>query len=241
MISIIIPAYNEEKRLSRTIVDLSSFLKSNNIESEILIVNDGSTDNTSRLDMPASNIRMINLFKNIGKGGAVKEGVLSSMGDIIIFIDSDNSINTGHIKEAVALLDNEYDIVIGSRELKDSITIKDQPRIRKIVGRIFSFLVKLIRLSSIEDTQCGFKAFKSNAAREIFKKAKIKRFAFDVEILCIAKVDGYRVKEIPVKWINNEDSRVTFKSIFVMLLDIIRIRYYLSSGKYGKKNSKRIG
>ena len=240
MISIIIPAYNEEKRLSTTVTNLSSFLKSNNIESEIIIINDGSIDNTSKIDIPNGNTRMINLFKNIGKGGAIKEGVLSSMGDIIIFIDSDNSIDIGHIKDAVSILNNGYDIVIGSRELKDSITIKDQSRIRKTAGRIFRILVKSIGLSSMKDTQCGFKAFKGNIAKEIFKKARIKSFAFDVEILCIAKVDKCKVKEIPVKWTNSEDSRVTLKSIFIMFLDIIRIRYYLSSGKYGKKNNKRI-
>lgn len=239
MISIIIPAYNEEKRLPKTVTDLLLFLKSNNIEAEVIIVNDGSTDNTASSCGTINEIKIINLTQNIGKGGAVKEGVLSSKGDIIIFIDSDNSTDMEHIKDAITLL-NEYDIAIGSRELQGSKIMKDQPIPRKIIGKIFSILVKVFGLSNINDTQCGFKAFRAEVAQEIFKKSKIRRFAFDVEILCIANINGYKAREVPVKWTNNEDSRVTFNSIFGMFIDIIKIRYYLSSGGYGKKNSKRI-
>ncbi|MFA6251961.1 MAG: dolichyl-phosphate beta-glucosyltransferase [Candidatus Paceibacterota bacterium] len=242
MISVIIPVYNEEKRIPRTLDGLFSFLKTNGIEAEVILVNDGSSDNTVKClkTVTLSNLKIINFAKNKGKGAAVREGALSAIGEIIIFMDADGSTRLEHITEVINFLNTGYDVAIGSRELKESKIIKKQSSFRELLGKTFSIMVKTIGLSHITDTQCGFKGFKKEAAKEIFEISKINRFAFDVEILYIANKLGCKIKEIPVKWENDENSKVDLKNIIIMFFDIIKIRFNLSTNKYGKKNSKRI-
>ncbi|MFA5080572.1 MAG: dolichyl-phosphate beta-glucosyltransferase [Candidatus Paceibacterota bacterium] len=238
MISIIIPAFNEEKRLPTTLREIFDFLKSEKITAEVIVVNDGSSDNTSstveNLFREYSGLKLINLEKNKGKGFAVKTGILSAEGNIIIFLDSDNSTSLSHIKDARNMLEQGYDIVIGSREADGAKIIQKQPYLREKIGKTFNFFTKIIKLSEYEDTQCGFKGFKKNTAKDIFSKTKINGFAFDIEVLCIAKNSNYKIREIPVYWKNNIDSKVSLKNIWNIFWDIWKIKFYLIQGKYGK-------
>ncbi|MDD5639543.1 MAG: glycosyltransferase family 2 protein [Candidatus Pacebacteria bacterium] len=238
MISIIIPAFNEEKRLPITLHEIFDFLKSEKMTAEIIVVNDGSFDNTSsvveNLFKEYSRLKLINLEKNQGKGFAVKTGILSAEGKFIIFLDSDNSTSLSHIKDVKNMLEQGYDIVIGSREINGAKIIQKQPYLREKIGKIFNFFTKTIKLSEYEDTQCGFKGFKEDIAKNIFSKTKINGFAFDIEVLCIAKKSNYKIKEIPVYWKDNIDSKVSVKNIWNIFWDIWKIKINLIQGRYGK-------
>ncbi|MCK9393874.1 MAG: dolichyl-phosphate beta-glucosyltransferase [Candidatus Paceibacterota bacterium] len=241
MISIIIPAFNEEKRLLSTLYEIFNYLKLEQIKAEVIIVNDGSTDNTSLIIENVfeefDNLKLINLEKNYGKGFAVKTGVLSASGEIVIFLDADNSTSLSHIKEVVTLIGDGYEVVIGSRDTKGSNVVEKQPLVRLGIGKIFSLFTKNIGLSTYNDTQCGFKGFKSESAKDIFSRTTIRGFAFDIEVLCIAQKYEFRIKELPVKWKNNIESKVRIKNIWDMFWDVWKIKTNLKTGVYDKQEN----
>ena len=237
-LSIVIPAYNEEKRLPKTLESINDYLRKREYDYEILVVNDGSKDKTAEavenLKSRVANLKLIDNKENNGKGFVVRQGMLSAKGDYRLFADADNSTSIDQIEKAWSWLDKGFDIVIGSRDIKGAVLDPPQPWLRQaVLGEGFKLFRKLVvGLWKVEDTQCGFKCFTKKVAEDIFPKCKIDRFAFDAEILVVAKKFGYQIKEIPVYWKNDLESKVKFKSILKMALDLFKIRWNLITGKY---------
>ena len=236
-LSVVIPAYNEEKRLPRTLIEIDKYLRKWSKEYEIIVVNDGSKDGTSdvvrKLQSKIANLKLIDNKENQGKGYVVRQGLLSAQGEIRLFSDADNSTSIDHIEKMLPWFERGFDIVIGSRDIKGAVLDPPQPFFRRFVGNIFNLMVQIIvGLWGIWDTQCGFKAFSEKAAKDILPRCKVDRWAFDPEILIIGKKLGYKIKEVPVRWANDPNSKVKLKSIFRMAWDLFRIRWNLIMRKY---------
>ncbi len=229
-ISIIIPAYNEEYRIGRTLEKIRNFLKKKDYTYEVLVVDDGSTDKTAQTALDSAlckegHLRLIKNEANRGKGYSVKKGIISSLGEYILFSDADLSTPIEQLDKLFGFINNGYDIVIGSRALPDSDVRVHQPWYRERMGKTFNFLVKSMLMKGINDTQCGFKLFKSSLAKEIASNMKLNGFSFDVEMLYLAVKNKYKIKEVPVIWMNSPKSKVSpvFDSTR-MFFDLIRIR-----------------
>jgi dolichyl-phosphate beta-glucosyltransferase len=240
-LSVIIPAYNEEKRLPQTLREIDEYLKKQSFESEIIVVSDGSTDRTvevvRNLMGEIKNLRILDFKENIGKGFGVKEGMLKALGNFRLFTDADNSTTIEQVEKMWPYFEEGYDIAIGSRDVKGAILDPPQPLFRRLTGEVFKYFRKIIvGLWEIEDSQCGFKCFTKEASEDIFPKCKINRFDFDPEILLIAKKLGYKIKEIPIYWKNDLQSKVKLKSMVKMLLDLFKIRLNEIKGFYGKRS-----
>jgi len=228
-LSIIIPAYNEEKRLGKTLETILNYLKKKGYSYEIIIVNDGSTDGTVDIAQEFikfdSNMKIINNDKNMGKGYSVKRGVLEASGEYILFTDSDLSTPIEEFKKLLTPLESGYDIAIGSRSMKESNVVVHQPFYREIIGKIFNKLVKAFVVKGFIDTQCGFKLFKKDAAKNIFNNQKLNGFSFDVEILYLAIKDNLKIKEVPIKWFNSPKSHVSLVgSSYRMFMELLKIK-----------------
>ncbi|MDC1067796.1 glycosyltransferase family 2 protein [Candidatus Kapabacteria bacterium] len=223
-ISIIIPAYNEEDRISDSIISIKEFLTKSSFDSEIIVVDDGSTDNTVS-NCKALGVAVLEQKQNKGKGAAVRRGMLESSGDIKIFTDADLSTPIKEINTILPYFKKGYDVVIGSRALQNELIREHQPWYREAMGKIFNKIVQFLVIKGIRDTQCGFKAFTSEAALNIFSESKIDGFAFDVEALYLASKNNYSVKEVPVEWYNDERSKVDpIKDSIKMFFEIIKIK-----------------
>jgi len=238
-LSVIIPAYNEEMRLPKTLEEIDKYLRNQSYDYEILVVNDGSRDKTvevvTGLTGVIKNLRLIDNKINQGKGAVVRQGMLEAKGDYRLFSDADNSTSIDQIEKMWPEFKRNYDIVIGSRDVKGAVLDPPQPWLRHIVlGEGFKLYRKIvIGLWGFEDTQCGFKCFTKAATENIFPRCRINRFAFDPEFLIIAKKLGYKIKEIPVYWRNDPESKVKFKWMVNMGLDLLKIRWNLIKGIYG--------
>jgi len=234
-ISIVIPAYNEEKRIEPTLKSIITYLKDNFDRYEIIIVDDGSEDKTYEIisKYKSNNIKVLRNEINKGKGYSVKKGILNAKYPLILFTDSDLSTPIEEVKKFIDYINDGYDIVIASRNLKNSKIKVRQPLYRQILGKTFPLLANIIVLKGFKDTQCGFKLFKTDVAKRIVKLQTFEQFSFDVEILVIAKKMGYKIKEAPVVWIDKEGTKVrTFKDGFTMLIDLFKIKYNNVLGKY---------
>lgn len=244
-LSVIIPAYNEEKRLPKTLNEIDNYLSGQDYSYEIIIVNDGSKDKTAQivreLSQKIKNLKLIDNKENHGKGYVVRQGMLEAKGEYRLFTDADNSTSLNQIEKMWPEFEKGYDIVIGSRDIKGAILDPPQSFLRKIIlGKGFRILTQIICGTwGIYDTQCGFKCFKDSCAKDIFPRCQINRFAFDPEILIIAKKLGYKIKEIPVYWKNNPESKVKIKSVFNMFFDLFRIRKNLILDKYNLKQKNK--
>lgn len=238
-LSIIIPAYNEEKRLPKTLAEIDAYLSRQTFDYEILVVDNGSRDKTAEvvrgLENQIKGLKLIPGSSGRGKGFAVKLGMLSAKGDYRVFADADNSTSIDQIEKMWPEFENGYDIVIGSRDIKGAVLDPPQPFLRNfILGEGFKLFRKLaIGLWSVQDTQCGFKGFTARSTVAIFPKSVIAHFAFDPEILIVGKKMGYRIKEIPIYWKNDPDSKVKFQSVLKMAIDILKIKLNLLRGLYG--------
>ncbi|MCM8778967.1 MAG: glycosyltransferase family 2 protein [Candidatus Omnitrophica bacterium] len=233
-LSIVIPAYNEENRLPNTLRKIKDYVERKNFRSEIIVVDDGSTDRTieviQKLDIP--NLKIVSNSTNQGKGAAVKRGVLAARGEYILFTDADNSTPIEELEKFLHRLGKDK-ILIGSRYLKGSKIMIKQPKFRIIIGRLGNYLIQKILPIGIKDTQCGFKLFPRMAAQEIFPRQRVKLFGFDFEILTIAKILGYKIEEIPVIWINSPVSRIRpIRDAFRTFLDLIYVKINLLRGIY---------
>lgn len=237
-LSVIIPAYNEAERIPKTLSLINSYLERQSYEYEILVVNDGSTDNTVSavrdLCSQMRNLKITGYEKNKGKGYAVRFGMLEAKGEYRLFTDADNSTSIDQFENMLPEFEKGCDIVIGSRDIKGAVLDPPQPWIRNFVlGEGFKLYRKImVGLWGIEDTQCGFKAFSGKSANSVFPKCLINRFAFDPEIILIAKKQGYEIKEIPVFWKNDLNSKVKFKHILNMAKDMVKIRWNSIKGFY---------
>lgn len=235
-LSVIIPAYNEEKRLPKTLAAISDYLKKQNYSSEIIVVDADSSDKTAEIARQFS-VKVIELKNSQGKGQAVKEGMLAAQGEFRLFTDADNSTTIDHFEKMRPYLEQGFDVAIGSRDIKGAILDPPQPFFRKfILGKGFRILRKfIIGLWGIQDTQCGFKCFSAKAVSDIFPKITIMGFSFDAEALVLARKFGYKIKEVPVRWVNDLESKVKAAHIIKMLLELVKIRLNFIKGVYGKK------
>ncbi len=238
-LSVIIPAYNEEKRLPSTLKEIDSYLKNQDYDYEILVVNDGSTDGTAELvrEMKIKGLRLIDNKENKGKGGVVRQGMMEAEGNYRLFTDADNSTSIDHIEKMWPLFSQGKEIVIGSRDSKDAKGARQaepQSFLRRLLGNLGNLLIQLVAVPGIWDTQCGFKAFTSGAVLNLFPKQKIDRWGFDIEILFLARIKGYKNKIgiIPVYWINDPDSKVGLKGYLQVFKELFQIRIYHLKGEY---------
>ncbi len=240
-LSVIIPAYNEERRIAKTILDIDKYLSKQKYSYEIIVVDDGSKDRTSfvvsKFQDVVKNLRIILNPQNHGKGYVVRQGMLEAKGDFRVFTDADNSTAIDHIEKMWPFVEQGFEVIIGSRDIKGAVIAVPQPWYRRVLlGDTFNLLVQAIcGLWGIWDTQCGFKGMTKKAVEEILPECKIDRWAFDPEILVVAKKKGYKIKEIPVTWINDLESKVKLKATIKMLLDLLRIRGNMIKGEYGSK------
>ena len=229
-LSVVIPAFNEEKRIRETLSKIELYLIEQDYSYEIIVVDDGSVDNTAELVKNSTtynhSLRLLKNEDNKGKGFSVKRGVLEARGVYILFSDADLSTPIEEIEKLMPWFDKGYDIVIGSRGLPQSNIIIHQPFYRETMGRIFSIIVQILNIRGINDTQCGFKCFRRDVAYQIFPKQTIRGFTFDVEVLYIASNLGNRIKEVPIDWYNSPQTSVNAISDYLkMFIDLLRIRF----------------
>ncbi len=226
MVSVIIPFYNCEKTVNETMRKIEEFKKGNNMSFELIVVNDGSTDNTAKIlsQYISDDIRFVGYEKNRGKGGALREGVMAASGDKIIFTDADLAYGLKHLKEFCIALDDSK-IVIGTR--REDKNINDSYGIRRnAFSRMFSCLVQILLGLDIVDTQCGFKGYQKETAKELFNDLEIYGFGFDLEILAKAKAKNISIKQLPVIMENNsKGSNVNIMADGIkMIFDMFKIR-----------------
>ncbi|NOQ55175.1 MAG: glycosyltransferase [Nanohaloarchaea archaeon] len=232
-ISVIIPVYKEEKRLKQSLPKIVKYLNDNFSRFEIIIALDPPKGNTEQIAKDIyKDIILIESNKNMGKGYSVKQGIVAAKYEIILFVDVDLSTPIEEIGRFMPYL-NTHQVIIGSRNLKDSKITKRQPLLRSTLGNIFPLFVRFLIIKDIKDTQCGFKMFKKETIRPIFSKQKIDGFAFDAELLLIAKKKGYKIKEIPIEWTNSDESRLNvFKDSIRMGIEITKIFINNKRGYY---------
>ncbi len=228
-LSIVIPAYNEEKRIGASLEKILGYLKTKLFASEIIVVDDGSRDRTTDVAAAALEgrvpFRIVRLDANHGKGYAVKAGVLASAGQAILFTDADLSTPIEELDKFLPRLDEGYDVVIGSRALPGCDIRVRQAASREAMGKLFNRLVRLSVMKGCLDTQCGFKVFRRAAAMDLFPRLQTKGFSFDVELLLLARKAGYRIAEVPVVWCDSRPSRVRMvRGSWGMLRELARIR-----------------
>lgn len=241
-LSVIIPTYNEEKRLPKTLAEIDKYLSQQNYDCEIIVVDGGSTDRTAEIVRERfstiRNLKLVEIKNCQGKGKAIKEGMLRAAGEFRVFTDADNSTSIDQVEKMWPWFEKGFDVVVGSRDVKGAVLDPPQPFLRKmILGKGFRLLTQVICGTwGILDSQCGFKGFTKKAAEEIFPKCKITGFAFDPEALVLAKKMGYKIKEIPICWRNDLDSKVKAKDMIKMGLDLLKIRWNLIKGVYEKKS-----
>lgn len=226
-LSIIIPSYNEEKRLPSTLRKISDYLQSQSYDYEILVIDDGSSDNTSSVTKK-SNIPGLSVYRyeqNRGKGFAVNYGVDKAKGKYILMCDADNATPFAQIETFLPNV-HDYQVIIGSRYFENSRANKDRSAVRVFVAKLGNLLTQLILLPGIADTQCGFKLFEGNAAHRIFAHQSIWGWAFDMEILFIAKRMGYKIKVIPVEWNNASGSKIQSPLVFLSTFgELLKIKF----------------
>lgn len=226
-ISIVVPVYNESKRIDN-LPKIVKFFENTGQRSEILIVNDGSTDNTfdKLINLQKKySFKLISYKKNKGKGFAIKKGMLQAKGGYRLFMDIDLSTPLKEYNKFISYFGN-YDVIIGSRRTKGSNIVKHQPRIRESMGRVFTRVSQLILGLKLTDFTCGFKCFSAKSVKEIFSRQKIERWGFDSEILFLANKYGFSIKEIPVSWENNSSSRVKFPQDMIRSFwELLQIRF----------------
>lgn len=240
-LSIIIPAFNEERRLPKAIEQIGSYLSARPLQAEILVVDDGSSDATPKLiesylgKYPG--LRLITNDRNRGKGFSVRHGMLEARGEIALFTDADLSTPIEEADKLLAALrENGFDAAIGSRALDRSLIEVHQSAFRERAGTFFNRLVRRIAGIGFSDTQCGFKAFRRERTRIIFQQQRIERFGFDPEILFLAKRHGLRVAEIPVQWSHDSGTKVNvIKDGIRMFLELLVIRWNSLRGFYPVK------
>lgn len=232
-LSIVIPAYNEERRIIKTLARIYAYLGKTGIDGEIIVVDDGSTDRTSPLVKAFikehGRTSLLVNPANFGKGFSVRRGVLTASGEYVLFTDADNSTPIQELNKMLPCLESgEADVLIGSRSLEGSRIKISQLWFRSAMGKVFNYFVRSFLYGDFLDTQCGFKCFTRKAAHGIFGIQRFNGFSFDIEVLYIAKMKGYRIKEIPVTWVNSLKSSVhPVTDAFCMLTDIFRLKYYI--------------
>jgi len=238
-LSIVIPAYNEELRLPKSLERIRAYLEAKGISSEVIVVDDGSRDGTVQFvesqmaEWPA--LRVVKNPGNRGKGYSVRHGMSEARGKIILFTDADLSAPIEEADKLLAALAT-HDVAIGSRAMDRSLIAVHQPWTREFAGIMFNTIVRVVLGLNIEDTQCGFKAFRREKSQVIFEQQRIERFGFDPELLFLAKRNGLTVAEIPVRWANAEGTTVSmWDGIRAMFFEVAKVRWNAMMGKYPRR------
>ncbi len=242
-LSIIIPAYNEERRLPRTFERIREYLEKRGMltgQTEIILVDDGSTDATARVTAEWQSrlpfLRLVSNGENRGKGYSVRHGMLEARGRIALFTDADLSAPIEEADKLFAALEAGNDAAIGSRAIDRSLIAVHQSRLREIAGIIFNGFVRLATGLPFLDTQCGFKAFLREPSRIVFEQQRIERFGFDPEVLFLAKRHGLRTAEVPVRWAHDPATKVhVVRDSLLMFGDLLYIRWNWLLGRYPKQ------
>ena len=228
-ISVVIPAYNEARGIAASLRQVADYFQSRELAGEIIVVDDGSSDGTEEraraLVLPGVSVQVLVNEANQGKGYSVRRGLLAARGRYVGFTDADMSTPIAELDKVRAALAGGADVVIGSRGLAASHIATHQPWWRERAGRLFGAFVRSVLLPGIADSQCGFKFFTQAAAQDILPRQQLSRWAFDVELLYLARRLGYRISEVPVRWINDPDSKVKMlRDGPRMAWDVLRIR-----------------
>ena len=238
-LSVIIPSYNEEKRISNTLLDIDKQLSNQDYSYEIIVVSDGSKDKTAAIVNKFSglikNLKLIDNKKNHGKGWVVRQGMLAAKGQYRLFMDADNATTIDHFEKMIPLFEQGFEVVIGSRDGKDAKGAKQevaQSFLKRQLGNFGNILIQLLAVSGIWDTQCGFKAFTEKATNDIFKKCLINRWGFDIEALAVARKLNYKIGIIPVNWVNDPNSKVSLKGYLNTFRELFKIKWNLITRKY---------
>jgi glycosyltransferase involved in cell wall biosynthesis len=244
--SIVIPAYNESARLGATLDRVLQYIHAQGLDAEILVVNDGSRDNTAEIIRSYVKkdpvLRLIENPGNRGKGYSVRNGMLQARGRIVLFTDADLSSPIEESTKLFQALDEGADIAIGSRWLRAETQTQRQPLHRQLFGRIFNLLLRVSLGLKFKDTQCGFKAFRRPAVDAIFPLQKIERWGFDPEILFLARKFGFKVKEVPVAWGHSGGTRIhPLVDGSRMFQEMLRIRWQDLTGKYSARPASQAG
>jgi glycosyltransferase involved in cell wall biosynthesis len=240
-LTIVIPAYNEERRLPPTLEKITAWLRAKGIAAEVLVVDDGSTDGTARVvseavaSLPC--LRLLANGRNYGKGYSVRHGMREARGRVGLFTDADLSAPIEEADKLLAALESA-DVAFGSRALNRKLISVHQSRLREIAGILFNKLVQVVLWIPFVDTQCGFKAFRMERARIVFEQQRIERFGFDPELLYLARHHGLRAVEIPVRWAHHPETKVNvYRDSRVMLLDLFVIRWNSVCGRYPRRKA----
>ena len=245
-LSIVIPAYNEEGRLPRTLEKIGEWIREKGIAAEIIVVDDGSTDGTARVTTEfaasfsgkGSGVRVLANGRNYGKGYSVRHGMREARGRVGLFTDADLSAPIEEADKLLAALENA-EVAFGSRALNRALISTRQSPFREVAGIIFNKFVQVVLWIPFVDTQCGFKAFRMDRARILFEQQRIERFGFDPELLYLARHHGLRAVEIPVRWAHDPHTKVNvYRDSVVMFLDLFAIRWNSVRGRYPKTREK---
>lgn len=232
-LSIIVPVYNESKRINK-LLEILNYFNKQNYKFEVIVVNDGSKDETLNQikNINNKNLKIVSYKANKGKGYAIKTGVSVAKGNYILFTDVDLSTPLDQIEKFIPFF-NKKDIIIGTRKNNKALLLKRQPIIREYLGKAFTFLSQKTLSVAVSDFTCGFKCFSKKAAQDIFPKMQINRWGFDSEILYIAKIKDYDIHEVPVTWKNDSQTKVKFpQDIINSLKELIQIRLNGLQNKY---------
>jgi len=238
-LSVIIPAYKEAKRISKTLLAIDNYLSRQDYSYEIIVVDDGSPDNTAQVVKKFAslvrNLKLIDNKENHGKGWVVRQGMLEANGQYRLFMDADNATTIDHFEKMIPLFKQGYQIVIGTRDKKDIEGAEQavpQSFLKRQLGNAGNLLIQLVAVPGIWDTQCGFKAFTAKATKDIFGRCQINRWGFDIEVLALARKLGYKIGIVPVYWINDPDTRVNLKGYLNTFRELFKIKWNLIRGKY---------
>ncbi|PIP17017.1 MAG: hypothetical protein COX44_02275 [Candidatus Portnoybacteria bacterium CG23_combo_of_CG06-09_8_20_14_all_37_13] len=230
-LSVIIPAYNEAERIKKTILDIKEYLDKQNYDFEIIVISDGSKDNTAER-AKQTGVKVIDNKLNQGKGAVVKQGMLEAKGDYRLFMDADNSTKIDNLDKFWKYFNQGYDVVIASIGLKESKILEKTGWHRRMLGRFSKYLIQIIMFWKIKDSQRGFKCFSDEAAKKIFSKQRIMRWGFDIEILALARLFNFKIKEVPIIWQNFGKSEVNLKSYIKTLGELLKIKWNLITKAY---------
>ncbi len=239
LLSIIVPAYNEERRLPATLSQVIAFVEAQDVPFEILVVDNGSTDRTAEIahEFAAQHPCLTVLSQPVrGKGAAVRKGMLQGQGEYLFICDADLAMPIGELDKFLPSTLGEYDVAIASREAPGAVRY-NEPWRRHLMGRVFNLIVRLLAVPGIQDTQCGFKCFRRDKARALIAVQTLNGWAFDVELLHIAQQRGYRIVEVPIHWYYGEGSRISaVRDSWDMLREVFRIRRNGRAGLYDRPN-----
>lgn len=239
-LSIIIPSYKEGERIGRTLLEIDRFLKDKNFDYEILVVVDGSPDNTAEVARnyarQVNHLTVIDNPENHGKGYVVRQGLLAATGQVRLFMDADGSTSITHLETFLPKFEEGYDVVIGSRDITGAHVQVHQPKWREFAGNMGNYAIKgILGLWRYPDTQCGFKMLSAKASDAIASRMVVDRFGFDFELLALAHKLGFKVAQLPVRWLNEEGSTVKLtgpNGYIQVLIDLFKTRFRIWFGAY---------